>query len=363
MTMSGLNFAPRAGHLLPMQIIKAGGMRALFFLTVLLFPFALHARSLPVADPKMIEALKGLTPDLPDWTCIAPAPTPELTPYLPMATTECSNENTSISLAAMFDPDYGRTTCAELQLKIRRKAEGEDIGARTLFQSDRWISERTGNTFRACSANQIVVQGKLTRPRPAAADDQASFELFHQTLVAADPAPVLDFAAESKAQLDEAFSIISVETHELDQLLPRPEGWEVSESLLSRMESLEAAQHFSMPALLRLSGFPQAGHTISRGDCRIQIVLSASPETFRDAGVTFAKPRMRDGVTGSFWRNRHAGRLHGQEALDGSRYQMVVDSAVVLKISGSENCAQEEGVATSLYEALLDEDYSRFRRE
>ena len=362
MTMSGLNFAPRVGYLLPMQIIKAGGMRALFFLTVLLFPFALHARSLPVADPQMIEALKGLTPDLPDWTCIAPAPTPELTPYLPMARTECSNENTSISLAAMFDPDYGRATCAELQLKIRRKAAGEDIGARTLYQSDRWISERTGNRFTACSADQIVVRGKLTRPRPAAADDQASFELFHQTLVAADPAPVLDFAAESKAQLDEAFSIISVKTHELDQLLPRPEGWEVSESLLSRMESLEAAQHF-MPALFRLSGLPEAGHTISRGDCRIHIVLSASPATLRDAGVTFAKPKMRDGVTGSFWRNRHTGRLLGQEAIDGSRYQMVVDSAVVLIISGSENCAQEEGVATSLYEALLDKDYSRFRRE
>jgi len=340
-------------------------MRALVFLTVLLFPFALQARPLPVADPQMIEALKGLTPDLPNWTCIAPDSKPIMASYLPMTTTECSHENTSISLAVMFDPDYGRATCADLKLKIRRKAAGEKLGTITLLQSDRWISERTGNVFIACSTDQIVVLGELAGLRPAAANDQTSFELFRQTLVAADPAPVLDFAAESKARLDEAFSIISVETHELDQLLPRPEGWEVSDSFLSNLEALEADQHFSVPALLRLTGLPGASHTISRGDCRIRIVLSASPEALHDAGVTFAKPTMRDGMTGfgSFWRNRHAGRLLGEEALDGSRYQMVVDSAVVLKIIGSEGCAQEEGVATSLYEVLLDEDYSRFRRE
>lgn len=338
-------------------------MRRLLLLTVLIFPFALQARPFPVADPQMIYALKQLAPALPGWVCIVPDPDPGKAlylRYLPAAVVECSHEESTISLTIHFDPEFGTMTCAARNL--RKQSEGKDIGETVVIRRDTWISERTGSAFKACSTDQVVVLGTL-KSQPAAPGDQNTVELFHEALIVGDPAPVLALAAESKARLDEAFSIVRTQTYELDQLLPRPEGWEVSDSLLSMMERLEARKSLSLTAITRLIGYPTAGHTLSRGNCRIVIALSAAPEALHDAEVTFANPKMKDGLTGPFWRNRNTDRLHGQEAVDGSRFQVVVDRAVALVINASNDCSHEEGIATSIYETIIDEDLSRFRRE
>lgn len=340
-------------------------MRGLVLLFLVLCPFALQARSLPIADPQMVAALAALTPDLPDWTCGEPegeAVMHSMGPYLPMAVTECRHESASIILLVAFDPDFASTTCARLRRDFDRQSENADSGTVAFEKGEGWVSERTSRGFWACSADQIVVQAKSLGTAGRSGDGTA-LDLFHKALISRDTANVLSLASESKRRLDEAFSILDAETHELELLLPRPDGWEITDSILARMERLEQDRSSSLPTIMRLMGLPTVGHTLLRGDCRIQISLSAAPEVMHDAGVTFAKSGIRDGVTGSFWRNRKTDRLYGQEALDGSRYQMVIDNSVVLRIDAMGDCSREDGVATSLYEAIKSEDMSRFRLE
>ncbi|WP_112311470.1 hypothetical protein [Pseudogemmobacter bohemicus] len=71
-------------------------------------------------------------------------------------------------------------------------------------------------------------------------------------------------------------------------------------------------------------------------------------------------------MTGSFWRSRKTAQLNGQEAIDGSRYQVVIDDAVVLRIDARGDCLEETmgaPAATAFYKALTGHDFSRFRRE
>lgn len=340
-------------------------MRALVLLFLLLCPFALQARSLPLADPQMVAALAALAPDLPDWTCGEPESEPvmhSMRRYLPVAVMECRHESASIILLVAFDPDFASTTCTRLRREFDRQSENADSGTVAFEKGEAWVSERTSRGFWACSADQIVVRAKSLGTAGMSGDGTA-FDLFHKALISRDTANVLSLASESKRRLDEAFSILDAETHDLELLLPRPEGWAITDSILAQMGRLEQNRTSSLAASQRLMGLPTVGHTLSRGDCRIQISLSAAPEAMQDAVVTFAKPRIRDGVTGAFWRNRKTNRLRGHESLDGSRYQMVVDDAVVLRIDATGDCSREDGVATSLYEAIKSEDMSRFRLE
>ena len=341
-------------------------MRALILLAFMLFPYSVQAQSLPIADPQMITALESLVPELPEWNCAEledESALASIRRHLPMVAMECRHESSSISLLIGFDPDYASTTCTRLRRDFSRQPDRTTSGKGGFEISGVWVSERTGQTFLACSADQIFVLAKLEGAQSSVSGDKTAFDLFQKALLARDTSKVQDLASESKKRLDEVFSMLDAETLELDRLLARPDDWVITNSLLAQIEMLEQDPSFSLPALMRLAGYPTAGHTLSRGKCRIQMSLSASPEAMHDAALTFAKPRIIDGVIGSFWRNRKTERLHGKEALDGSRYQMVVDKAVVLRIDATGDCSRDDRVATSFYDAVKSEDLSRFRRD
>ncbi|WP_157971111.1 hypothetical protein [Pseudogemmobacter bohemicus] len=234
----------------------------------------------------MIEALQGLAPDLPGWRCGAPdadPAKPALLRTLPTTVMECRRETSSITLIIGFDPEFGTTTCDNLRRKLDRQSKGEDVGTGEVVENGAWISARTGLSFQLCSADQITVLGQMKGNGADPSGDGISFGLFHQAMLAGDLTGVLDLAAESTARLDEAYAILDAQSRDLDQLLPCPEGWGVTNSLLAMMESLEASGVSPFSAVLRLMGMPTASHTLSRGSCTVSIVLSSAPDSLQTA--------------------------------------------------------------------------------
>ncbi|WP_151719967.1 hypothetical protein [Gemmobacter serpentinus] len=345
-------------------------MRPIWVLLFLLLPHVVQAgaqaRSLVEADPQMLAALAGLVPDLPDWHCTEPPSSPMLdavAPYAPMAVRECQWGEVSLILMIAFDPDFAASNCTQIRRSAAAPAPGKSRPGRSYLQEGGWLVEAGAAGFKACLDNQVYTDASLLGAGTHSSTVNAALDRFRTALTSRDVTKIEQLGPESEKRLTETFAVLHERSLELDRLLPRPEGWTVSANTVEQMNMMEQAGVLDLPVLLRLMWGAFASLRLSRGDCSINLSLSAAPEALHETGAEFARLRLREGFTRFTKRDRVTARLRGQEAVDGSAYRFVLDEKVVMRVTALGDCSAEPGAAEALSNTIIGHDFSGFPQD
>ncbi|MDJ1008936.1 MAG: hypothetical protein QNJ13_14055 [Paracoccaceae bacterium] len=119
------------------------------------------------------------------------------------------------------------------------------------------------------------------------------------------------------------------------------------------------------PRLSQLRFGPAVNSTMILGECRVQVHLSASENSVREATNTsgrWARPGGEDGEIFYAFRRRNTERFVGRESVDGTSIQAFVDGQVIVRVflEGRKHCESRPDIVQEAFAEILKYDYGAF---
>ncbi len=155
---------------------------------------------------------------------------------------------------------------------------------------------------------------------------------------------------------------LDAQSHFMAKVIPAPPG-ATREVTLPSMEQLP--EDLPMSRFVSLLGSPSAHGDLEVEGCQLVTDLSASPYALYEAREVHRWGRLhgKDGEVHNAFIRRNAERIVGDERVDGTGIEAVVDDNVVVRmvIPGNYPCDSDPEIVQRLFDEVLASDLSVFR--
>jgi hypothetical protein len=314
------------------------------------------------------DELIALIPPLPGWSCHdreqGGGGSADALHAIPLIALTCEHLDQLLDVTFMLEPTSAAVLCrsvASTQRGIADEAIKSDLIR--LFENPTWRLQRQGTSLKGCAAGAVAVDVQGNSRDTGKAGDPTAVDALGEGLLKSDPGALLAAARASgqPAALARLMQGLDAQSHLLADMIPSPPGV-IRELILPSMTELPEELRLPLPMILVNS--PAASASLTLGDCRVHVELSASSTSLHDATVAerWGLPGGKDGSGNHAYRRRISDRFSGQERKDGTGIEALVDRAVVVRVTipGAEPCQTEPGIVSRLFGEILTHDLSAF---
>lgn len=316
------------------------------------------------ATQELRAGLLALVPSVPGWSCQEQErreDAPALNP-IPSVQLRCEHPEQSLHLTLLLDPSTATVVCQSIASDQQGITDGRIVpDLFRFFEGGMWRVARASVDLRGCAADAVALMAQGDRSEEAIAQGPAVIDAFAEAVLASDPGPLLEAAEASghAAALERLVGLLDAQSRLLADLIPAPAG----ATREIRLPSL--AQELGLPLPMVLSMAPSASGELDVQGCSLIIELSASPLAIHEAantGLRWARPGGEDGAVLHAFIRRNTDRFVGQERVDGTGIEVLVDGAVLVRvvIPGNRPCDADPEIVSRLFEEVLTHDLSAF---
>lgn len=316
-----------------------------------------------VAARELEPALSSLVPDAPGWTC-APlqipdgaGPSPDAA--IPLVQRTCSHTTQTLVLTLGVDVATAAVTCQHIAGTAQGIKDGRIKPALFhFFDTTHWHILRTGVDLEGCMSSGLFLLAQGQNTEAAIASGPAAIDAFANAFALRDPAPVEAAMQVSTAAVARLTAGLDAQSHRMADLIPTPPG-------AVRHVVVPASPGLPLPTTMVLAFAPSAHVRLTVGECALIVEMSAGPQALYEARTTgqrWGRPGGTDGAVASAYRRRNTPRFVGQERVDGTGIEAVVDGHLILRVvlPGARPCTADPQLVTRIFEAILSADLSDF---
>ncbi len=330
----------------------------------------LAARAATSAAAEMLRNdLAALVPSVPGWTCRERDRSEDAVArgidVIPLVWLACEHHEQSLDLTLVLDPTGAAVICKVIDFTRAGTANGKvKPGLFRFFDGKAWRIMRNAVDLEGCAAGGIALKASGDRSEEAIALGQTAIDVFAEAMLGSDTTALLGAAEASghAAALNRLMGLLHAQSRQLAELIPSPPGAARKVTL----HSMEGLPEELRPTVLMLVGMaPGASANLEVGACRIHVGLSAGPITLHEAmntGRRWARRVGEDGTGLHAYIRRNTERVVGQERVDGTGIEALVDDRVIVQvlIPGAHPCESDPGIVRRLFEEILATDLSAY---
>ncbi|WP_457651041.1 hypothetical protein [Profundibacter sp.] len=233
------------------------------------------------------------------------------------------------------------------------------------FINDTWKIQHA-SVITGCAKNGLAFTAHGDRSEQALARGPAVINQFLEALVLSDVSSILN-EADASAQverLNHLTDLLFKQSWNMVKIIPTPSEAEVT---IMRPVSQEIRGKIIVPLLLELGAAPAVTANITTKDCKVMVTLSAGPNSLLEAKTTGQRWARIGGVDGHIdgvFLRRNTDRFVGQERVDGTGIDALVDDSVLVRviIPGNKPCVDDPKIVQTLFDQIISHDLSVFKR-